>query len=74
MRTGELTVGAARLHKSWQKLRAHWEQTKLEWRDTVAQDFERRYLNEIEPELKTTLERMRILADVLATAHRDCDQ
>jgi hypothetical protein len=65
-------MNVARLHKSWQKLLVHWDATKLEWRDAVARDFEAQYLDELEPQLSATIERMRILSDVLNSACRDC--
>ena len=73
MKTGDLTSGPARLFKAWQKLSAQWEETKLHWHDPVSQQFEQKYLAEWEPQIVTTLERMRALAGQLNSAERECD-
>lgn len=68
MRTGDLTTGAAKLQKSWKKLRERWEDTKPYWQDAVSRDFEENYLQKLEPQVASTLERMRNLAAVLSSA------
>lgn len=73
MKTGDLTSGPARLFKAWQKLNLQWEQTKLHWHDPVSQQFEQKYLAEWEPQIVTTLERMRALAGQLSVAEQECD-
>jgi len=73
MRTGDLTTGATKLQKSWKKLRERWEETKPHWNDSVSRDFEKKCLEEIEPQIVATLERMRGLATVLGAAEHECD-
>jgi hypothetical protein len=72
MRTGDLSSGATGLQKSWAKLRAHWDRTKDQWHDPVSRDFQEQYLDAIEPQIKATLERMRSLAGLLASAQQEC--
>ena len=74
MRTGDLTSGAAKLHKSWKKLRERWEDTKPHWNDAVSQDFEKKYIGEIEPQIMATLDRMRTLAATLSNAEQICNR
>ncbi len=74
MRQGDLTSGPARLYKSWQKLNAQWEQAKQHWHDGVSQQFEEKYLVEWDPQIMTTLERMRALAGMLHSAEQQCSE
>lgn len=73
MKTGDLASGPARLFKAWQKLNMHWDETRQLWHDPVSLQFEQTYLHAWEPQLATTLERMRALAGQLNTAERECD-
>jgi hypothetical protein len=74
MRTGDLTSGSARLHESWKKLRAHWEATQLSWQDTVAREFDENYIASLEPQIVSTLERMKTLTGVLTSAQHECER
>jgi hypothetical protein len=73
MKPGDVTTGSAKLYKAWQKLSARWEDTKIEWHDSVSAEFEDKYLAAIEPRIIATLQRMRSLAGVLTTAQHECD-
>jgi hypothetical protein len=73
MRPGDLTSGAAKLHKAWKKLVLDWEATKQVWRDSVSRQFEEKYLAPLEPQIDATLQRMRALAASSAAAEHDCD-
>lgn len=68
MRTADLTTGPAKLQKAWKKLRERWEETKPYWNDAVSRDFEENYLQKLEPQVGSTLERMRALAAMLSAA------
>jgi hypothetical protein len=74
MRTGDLSAGSARLHESWKKLRAHWEATQLSWQDVVAREFNENYIESLEPQLVSTLERMKTLTGLLTTAQHECER
>jgi uncharacterized membrane protein YgaE (UPF0421/DUF939 family) len=74
MKPGDLTSGAAKLHQAWQKLSARWELAKRDWHDSVSAEFEERYLAPLEPQIVSTLQRMRSLSNVLTTAQHECDQ
>lgn len=72
MRPGDLSLGTAKLDKSWSTLRAHWEAVGHQWRDGVSHDFEQQHLRELEAQIHATLERMRALNDVFSAAQQDC--
>jgi len=74
VKPGDLTTGAAKLHKAWKKLRLRWESTKLEWHDSVSRDFEQKYLAPLDPQIDATLQRMRALSTSLTAAEHDCEQ
>ena len=74
MRAGDLSTGATRLQHSWKKLLAHWEETKLSWTDNVSHEFEENYLAAFEPQITSTLERMRTLDAVFNAAQNDCER
>jgi hypothetical protein len=74
MRTGDLTTGATKLHKAWKKLRERWEETKPHWSDSVSRDFEENCMEKLEPQVITTLERMRGLAAFLGGAEHECER
>jgi len=73
MKPGDVTSGSAKLDKAFKKLLARWEATKLQWHDSVSDEFEERYLATLEPQIVATLQRMRSLAGVLTTAQHECD-
>lgn len=73
MRPGDLTSGAAKLHKAWQKLLVRWESTRVDWRDAVSKDFEENHLMSLEPQIIATLERMKALTGVMSAAQHECD-
>ncbi len=74
MRAGDLTSGSARLHEAWKKLRAHWDITLLTWQDSISRDFNEKYIEELEPQIVNTLERMKTLTGILTTAQHECER
>jgi hypothetical protein len=74
MNPGDLATGSAKLQKAWKKLQARWEATKEQWHDPVSQQFEETYLAVLEPQLLSTLQRMRTLAAATSSAKSECDQ
>jgi coenzyme F420-reducing hydrogenase beta subunit len=74
MRTADLSTGSAKLHKAWQKLMVRWEETKHEWHDSVSSQFEEKYLTPMDPQITSTLQRMRSLAAAMSAAENDCDE
>ncbi|HEX4145340.1 MAG TPA: hypothetical protein VHY91_17675 [Pirellulales bacterium] len=73
MKAGDLTAGSAKLFTAWRKLQLRWEQTQVHWHDSVSRDFEETYLTRLEPNLRSTLEIMRALAELSSAARQECD-
>ena len=73
MRIGDLNSGSARLHVALKNLLLRWEQTKEVWTDQTSRTFEEEHLVPIEPQVKTTLETIGRLAEVLDKAQRECE-
>ena len=53
-------------------MRQLWEETKLDWHDTVSQDFEENHWAPLERQAVATLRAIDRLAPVLAQAEREC--
>jgi hypothetical protein len=62
----------AKLQHEIRELRARWEQTRLLWRDAVAQEFEENILRDLENDLRATLAAMDHLRTVVRQARSDC--
>ncbi len=73
MRVSDLSTGISKLNASMEMLSGAWLDVQEQWRDTTAQEFEHRYLDELEPVVKTTIEAMNRMANLLATVERDCE-
>jgi hypothetical protein len=67
-----LSTGPTKLSGALKKAMIAWEQTEQEWRDSVRDQFEAKYLRPLEDELKNTVREMGTLAEVFAKAERDC--
>lgn len=73
MRVSDLSTGISKLNTSMQTLSDAWHEVQEQWRDATAKQFEQRYLAELEPVVKTTLEAMNRMANLLAVVERDCE-
>ena len=73
MRVSDLSTGISKLNGSMQALSYTWHEVHEQWRDTTAKEFEQRYLEELEPVVKATIEAMNRMANLLATVERDCE-
>ena len=72
MRVADFTFGSAKLRDAVRTLRVHWEGTKGEWHDSVSREFEENYLEALEPQLTSTIDRMMRLAQMVSTAEQEC--
>jgi hypothetical protein len=54
------------------KLRLRWDETTLEWNDVVSRDFERQYLEPLEPKLVAAAQAIERLAEILDKAEKEC--
>jgi len=67
-----LTIGWTDLNRALKSMRQLWEETKLDWHDTVSQDFEENHWAPLERQAVATLRAIDRLAPVLAQAEREC--
>jgi hypothetical protein len=67
-----LYEGRGNLNKSLKDLLMKWDQTKLDWSDEVAEEFEKNYLEPLEMTLQQAVAAMDHMAQVLAKVDRDC--
>jgi hypothetical protein len=68
----ELGTGWTQLNNSFKVLNAHWDGLKQEWCDQAQTDFENRYWNPLEAQVKAVLRAMDRLAPHLAKAREEC--
>jgi hypothetical protein len=68
----ELGTSWTQLNNSFKVLRANWEHLKDDWRDQAQEDFETRYWNPMEAQVKSVLRAMDRLAPHLAKAREEC--
>lgn len=72
MRISDLNTGTMRLTKAAKALRERWEQTRPNWSDGNAVDFERDVLIPLAPQITLTLAAIHRMAQLLEQAERDC--
>lgn len=66
-----LYEGRGNLNKGLKDLMAKWYQTRQDWNDVVAQEFEKKYLEPLEMALRQAVSAMDHMAQVLAKVDRD---
>lgn len=67
-----LYEGRGNLTKGMSELMARWLDTKGEWHDAVAQQFEEKYIMTLEHDLRSALAAMDHAAGLLARARSEC--
>jgi Rho-binding protein len=73
MRIADLTSGAAKMASAYKKLRVQWEDTKDRWHDENRANFEKNYLDPLEPQITAALDAINALAEVMNRAQRECE-
>lgn len=70
-----MTTGAlgTRLEAMTRELRAQWELTKDSWRDSKAQEFEQKYIQELVSEIETAVAITRQLDKLITKTRSDCE-
>lgn len=68
-----VSVGQAQLHDALKALRAQWQQTRSQWKDDVAKEFEERYWNLLEGNVLSTLAALDRLEQVFIQLRNDCN-
>lgn len=64
--------GRAKLCYALEKLRLRWEETKPDWRDAVSRDFQRDFLEPLEPQVAGTVQAIEKLSEILSRAEKEC--
>jgi len=55
------------------ELSLHWQETKNYWRDAKAQEFERRYMEELLARVDKTVTVIEKLDELINRARKDCE-
>ena len=61
------------LAKAFKELMLHWAETREGWADVRSEDFEKRYLRELESCLRSAGTAMDQVSIVISQARRDCE-
>ena len=72
MRLGDRTGGAAKLELAWKTLQTKSADIGEAWSDEAYARFQETYLEPIEPRMKTMIDAIHRLSEVLNTAERQC--
>ena len=72
MKTTDLSAGAGRLQDATKTIRLRWEETTEVWNDVRRQEFDAKYMEPIEPQVRAALDRLRKLAQVYYQACQEC--
>ncbi len=67
-----MSQGAARLKYALKTLRERWDDTKEQWADSVARDFEKDHLIPLDQQVNTTLRGMAKISEVLTKVKSEC--
>lgn len=74
MKPADLAAGAGRLQDSMKTLLRHWDDTKEVWNDARRAEFEKKYIEPLEPQMRNTLDKLRRLAQVFNQACQECQE
>jgi hypothetical protein len=65
--------GRGQLAKAVKDLTQKWHETKMSWTDQQAEEFEKRYIQQFEGDLRQAVTAMEHMASVLNQVYRDCE-
>lgn len=68
-----ISVGNTMLQEATKLLLMHWERCKDEWNDEKTREFERDYIDQLKPRLRSTLAAMDRVSDQASQARRECE-
>ena len=72
MTIGDLRGGSTQLSDSFDSLKAAWAETATRWDDSTSRRFHKERLEPLEPIARRAVFAIQRLAEVLATAEREC--
>jgi hypothetical protein len=65
--------GRGQLAKGIKELNQKWGETKMAWTDSKAEEFEKRYIQQIEADLRQAVTAMEHMAGVLNQCRHECE-
>lgn len=65
--------GRGQLAKALKDLTLRWNETKMSWTDQKSEEFEKRYIQPMEADLRQAASAMEHIAGILNMVHRDCE-
>lgn len=72
MRTWDLSAGAGKLELALKALQAKSNEIAESWDDATYRRFVEEYIAPVEPHVRTTLDALNRLSEVLSNAERQC--
>ncbi|MBN1851170.1 MAG: hypothetical protein JW829_00540 [Pirellulales bacterium] len=72
MKQFDLVTGAAKLQEALENLQLQWQQSADQWRDNVSHQFAKNHLDPLSPIIKSTVDAIGRMANVIDQAERDC--
>ena len=67
-----MSAGSARLKHAMNTLREHWKNTREQWDDGVAREFEKNHLDPVDSQVDHALRGMDKISELLHAIRRDC--
>ncbi|MGI9013241.1 MAG: hypothetical protein ACR2GY_03225 [Phycisphaerales bacterium] len=67
-----VTVGRAKLKNALTELLVHWEETRAIWNDPRAAQFQRQFIEPLEPHVRAALAAMDRLNSQIVAAENEC--
>lgn len=71
---GDLNDQCDLLESYWKNLCQQWEETRLHWKDSVGDYFEREFWQDLEKDIPKLLLKLQELDEVMAQALRNIEQ
>ena len=65
--------GRGQLSKLMRDLSLHWHETKMNWQDARSREFEQRFLEPLEADLKTAVAAMDQMSGLLNRLYTECE-
>lgn len=61
-----------RLQQTLKELMLRWEKANVDWDDQVSREFKETYLDHLDSKVKTTMDAMEKMSELLRRLKRDC--
>lgn len=73
MKSCDLVTGLGRMKRSTAKLKEQWLELKIHWNDKASQDFEKKFLQTLAPQITLAAAAVHELRDVIEQAEKDLE-